>query len=320
MIKHITDRKLWVAPLAGITDQAYRTICKEHGADLLVSEMISADGLVYNKEKSLEYAFFTEDHRPFGMQIFGDNPQIMAQGTEILLKGKPDFIDINMGCPVKKVIKRGAGSALMKTPELAYEIVKSIKSVLAGTEIPLSVKFRAGWDSDSINYLEYAEKMCSAGADILILHPRTRSQMFSGASNWDYIKELKSNFQIPVVGNGDIRNAFDAVEMLNKTGCDSVMIGRGLIGNPWIFEEIKHFQKTGEQLFISSVQKFETIKKHLELAIKWKGERRALPEMRSHLSNYTKGLQGGASARKDINTTLDFDLIIEILHKLFLGE
>jgi nifR3 family TIM-barrel protein len=279
MIREITDKKIWVAPLAGITDKAYREICKRKGADVIMSEMVSADGLVFSREKSLEYAYFNETQRPFGIQIFGNDPDIMAKGAEIALSENPDFIDINMGCPVKKVVKRGAGSALMKTPELAIRIVKSVKKVLAGTEIPLSVKFRSGWDLESVNYLEYGRMMEDAGADLLILHPRTRSQMFSGHSNWTHIKILKAQSNIPVIGNGDIRNALDAKNMIEQTECDSIMIGRGIIGNPWIFQEIKDFWSGKEKTDITAEEKFSTIKEHLTLAIENKGLRKALPEM-----------------------------------------
>ncbi len=320
IIKEITAKKIWIAPLAGITDKAYREICKRKGADVIMSEMVSADGLVYSREKSLEYAYFNESQRPFGIQIFGDDPDIMAKGAEIVLLENPDFIDINMGCPVKKVVKRGAGSALMKTPELAMKIVKSVKKVLAGTEIPLSVKFRSGWDNENINYLEYGKMMEDAGADLLILHPRTRSQMFSGHSNWEHIKLLKEQSKVPVIGNGDIWNSLDAQNMLNKTNCDSIMIGRGIVGNPWIFQEIKNYWTGKEKIEITPEEKFSTIKQHLELAVEYKGLHRALPEMRTHLSSYTKGLRGGAEARKIINSTVDLKNILETLEKLLLGN
>ena len=319
-ISELTNQKIWVAPLAGVTDKAYRAICKANGADVLVSEMVSADGLFYAKEKSLEYAQFNEKQRPFGIQIFGNDPKMMAQGAEIILQEKPDFIDINMGCPVKKVVKRGAGSALMKTPKIAMEITKAVKQVLSGTDVPLSVKFRAGWDMDSINCLEYGLMMQEAGADILCLHPRTRSQMFSGKSNWTLIKELKANVEIPVIGNGDIWNAEDAKQMFEQTGCDSIMIGRGVMGNPWIFAKIKYFLETAKILEIDNEQMLQTILQHLELAIKYKGETRALREMRSHLSNYTKGIQGGSRARKIINGSTDLETIVTTLNNLFLME
>lgn len=320
IIKQITDKKIWVAPLAGITDRAFREICKLKGADVIVSEMVSADGLVYAAEKSMEYTKFDADQRPFGIQIFGNDPIKMQKGVEIILRERPDFIDINMGCPVKKVIKRGAGSALMKTPHLAVEIVKALKEVLAGTEIPLSVKFRSGWDVNSINFLDYANQMEDAGADLMILHPRTRSQMFSGHSNWNFIRQLKAQSTLPVVGNGDIWQADDARKMLVETNCDSVMIGRGVVGNPWIFKQINELWAGQQPLETPAEEVFETIKLHLNLAVKYKGIRRALPEMRKHLSGYTKGFCGGAATRKIIMSTMDLDLILRTLDNLFLGK
>ncbi|MFO7895478.1 MAG: tRNA dihydrouridine synthase DusB [Candidatus Cloacimonadales bacterium] len=316
-ISELSKNKLWLAPLAGVTDRAFRTICKEKGADVLVSEMVSADGLIYAVAKSLEYAKFSELERPFGIQIFGDDPEIMARAAEIVLQEKPDFIDLNMGCPVKKVVKRGAGSALMQTPQLAAEIVKAVKAVLQATEIPLSVKFRAGWDLQSINYLQYGLLMAEAGADLLILHPRTRSQMFSGSSNWDFLRQLKAATALPVIGNGDIWKAADARKMLVETGCDGVMIGRGALGNPWIFQEIKQDKATGKVQPISFQEKFATISRHLQLAVQFKGEARAIPEMRTQLSSYTKGLRGGAAARAAINQSSDIEKILHILEQLF---
>ena len=316
-IIELSKNKLWLAPLAGVTDRAFRTICKEKGADILVSEMVSADGLVYAKAKSLEYAKFSEEERPFGIQIFGDDPDIMARGAEIILQEKPDFIDLNMGCPVKKVVKRGAGSALMKTPQLAAEIVRSVQAVLAGSEIPLSVKFRAGWDFQSINYLHYASLMTEAGADLMILHPRTRSQMFSGSSNWEFLRDLKRATDLPLIGNGDMWNAADAERMSLETGCDGLMIGRGAMGNPWIFQEIKEYRKSGKVPQISPEEKFSTISHHLKLAVEYKGAARAIPEMRSQLSSYTKGLRGGSTARAAINRSRDITTILEILQQLF---
>ena len=229
----------------------------------------------------------------------------MAKAAKIILDKKPDFIDINMGCPVKKVVRRGAGSALMKTPKIAINIVESIKSVIQ--EIPLSVKFRAGWDFNSINAVEFGMEIEKAGADILCLHSRTKSQMFSGKSDWKLIKLLKENVKIPVVGNGDIFSENDGIKMSQSTNCDSVMIGRGVMGKPWLFREMKN-KKT-----LSSQQKFDLIKKHYKLTIQSKGEEKAMLEMRTHILHYTKGLRGGKDVRRFINQS---DNKIEILKKM----
>ena len=320
VIANLTQQKIWLAPLAGFTDNAFRTICKKCGADVVVSEMVSVDGLIHNKEKSLEYLDFTDFQRPYGIQLFGSDPFIMAKGTEIALAEKPDFIDVNMGCPVKKVVKRGAGSALMNFSELAENIIKEIKKVLAGTSIPLSVKIRAGWDNFNINAVEFGKRMENAGCDMICLHPRTRSQMFSGQSDWNLIKKLKGKLTIPLIGNGDINSIEDIIRMFNETGCDSVMIGRGILGKPWMFKNIKEYFESGEVSDISFLEKINIIKEHFKLEIKNKGETKALIEMRNHFSHYTKGLPGGAKVREFVNRCLDSEDVLETIEILFLSQ
>ncbi len=316
-VKELTDHKVWLAPLAGITDNSFRTICKECGTDVVVSEMISVDGLLYNTEKSLRYAKFEKAQRPFGIQLFGSNPEIFKQAVKIALTIEPDFIDINMGCPVKKVIKRGAGSALMKTPDIAANIVTETKNILAPLNIPLSVKFRSGWDMFSSNFLEFGKKMQEAGADMICLHPRTRGQMFSGKSKWELISELKNEIDIPVIGNGDIITIDDMITMFEQTGCDSVMIGRGTMGKPWLFTQIKNYLRNGEIKHVSTDDKLKIIRRHMELMISDKGEEKAILEMRTHLAHYTKGLRGGAQARNYITKLHDVNNILTIVEELY---
>ncbi len=314
-IQDLTNKKLWLAPLAGLTDYPFRAICKRLGADVIVSEMVSADGLIYNYKHSIEYAEFTDDLRPFGIQIFGNNPDIMAKATEKLINLKPDFIDINMGCPVKKVVKRGAGSALMKTPKIAESIVKSLKKTLENTEIFLSAKIRAGWDKNSVNAVEFSRLLQDAGIDILIIHPRTRAEMFCGKSNWTIIKDIKENLSIPVVGNGDITSKEDAMKMYESTGCDSIMIGRGALGKPWIFGRIK---SADDNFFISNEKKLEIISTHISMAInKEKNEERAVIKLRTHLLHYTKGYKNATEARKRINVVTKKKEILEIFKELW---
>ena len=315
--KELTNQKVWLAPLAGITDNPFRAICKECGADVVVSEMISVDGLLYNRDRSLEYANFEESQRPFGLQLFGSDPKIFKKALKIALTKNPDFIDINMGCPVKKVIKRGAGSALMTTPDIAAKIVCETKNILSPLNIPLSVKFRSGWDLNSINSLDFGIKMQKAGADMICLHPRTRGQMFSGKSNWDLIAELKREVTIPVIGNGDIITINDMIAMYEQTGCDSVMIGRGVMGRPWLFKQIKNYLDTGNITQITTMEKLEIIRRHMELMIFHKGEKQAVYEMRTHFSHYTKGLRGGAQVRNSINKLFDVDKILLLVEELF---
>ena len=315
-----THRKIWLAPLAGFTDNAFRTICKECGADVVVSEMISADGLLYNREKSLAYARFEELQRPFVIQLFGSDAEIMLKGAEIALLEKPDIIDINMGCPVKKVVKKGAGSALMQNPDNAVNIVKTLKPVLQKVNIPLSVKIRAGWDKFSMNYLEFGKRMEDAGADFICLHPRTRSQMFSGISDWQLISNLKKSISIPVIGNGDINDAVSAKQMFEQTNCDSIMIGRGILGKPWLFQILKKYLETGELVDVDMKEKIRLIRKHIDLTVQEKGSERAIIELRSHFAHYTKGCRDGARVRNYINRCFDPDDIFEAIENLYLKQ
>ncbi len=301
MIHGLFDKpRLWLAPLAGYTDQAYRQICKEWGAEVLISEMVSADGLIRDSAKTVKYIDFKSSERPFGIQIFGSDPLVLAKAAEFLVPYKPDFVDINMGCPVKKVVRRGAGSALMQTPEKAAVIVKEVKTALAG-EIPLSVKFRSGWDSNSINYLDFGLLIQDSGADFVTLHPRTSRQMFGGLSNWEHIKALKAGLSIPVVGNGDIHSPEDALKMREETNCDGLMIGRGALGKPWIFSQCSEFLLTGSYTPITKNHLLETVLRHLDLALLYQREAVVVKEMRSQLCFYTKGQLGGAELRNQIN-------------------
>ena len=314
-ITALTDKKLWLAPLSGLTDWAFRNICKQNGADVIVSEMVSADGLIHNYAKSIPYAKFDENLRPFGIQIFGSNAETMAKATDILIPLQPDFIDMNMGCPVKKVVKRGAGSALMKTPKIAKEIVKSVKKILNNTNIHLTAKIRSGWDKNSINALDFSKMLQDEGVEIIIIHPRTRAEMFCGKSDWNIIKEIKQNLSVPIVGNGDITSKEDAKKMYETTSCDSIMIGRGALGKPWLFNEIK---SDNNDFIISNEKKLEVISNHIYLAIKnEKDEEKAVKKMRTHLLHYTKGYKNATEVRKQINTITKKEEIIKIFKKLW---
>ncbi|GAB1367083.1 tRNA dihydrouridine synthase DusB [Candidatus Cloacimonadaceae bacterium] len=316
MINGLFDKpRLWLAPLAGYTDQAYRQICKEWGAEILVSEMVSADGLIRDSAKTAQYITFLDTERPFGIQIFGSEPYVMAKAAEFLIPYKPDFIDINMGCPVKKVVRRGAGSALMQTPEKAAVIVKEVQNALAGS-IPFSVKFRSGWDNSSLNFLYFGLMMQDSGADFVTLHPRTSRQMFGGLSNWEHIKALKARLNIPVVGNGDLHSPEDAERMLNETRCDGLMIGRGALGKPWIFRQCREFLTSGSYTPITKNHLLETVVKHLELALQYQREAVVVKEMRSQLCFYTKGQLGGAEIRNKINHAESAEELRQILRHM----
>lgn len=307
---------LYLAPLAGYTDQAFRRLCKDWSVDYLVSEMVSADGLVRDSRKTIDYIRFSTYERPFIIQLFGSDPLIMAKAAEFLLSLKPDGIDLNMGCPVKKVVKRGAGSALMKDIPRAVAIVKAVRNALAD-QIPLSVKFRSGWDANSLNYLDFGCAMQDAGADLLCLHPRTTKQMFSGLSNWEHLSILKTALSIPLIGNGDVSSAETAAQMIAGTGCDAIMIGRGALGKPWIFKQIKDFFEYGNYSPITKMELLDTALTHLNYALESKAESVVVREMRSQLCHYSKGLPGGAELRHTINHCQSTDEIRQHLLDFF---
>jgi len=311
-IDHLIKRKLWLAPLAGYTDQAFRRICKDYAADVLVSEMVSADGLIRDSGKTLHYVLFTPCERPFGVQLFGSDPLTIAKAAEFLIPYSPDFIDINMGCPVKKVIRRGAGSALMREPQNAAKIVLETKKALSG-RIPLSVKFRSGWDEQNLNYMDFGKLMQDSGADFLCLHPRTTKQMFGGKSNWDHIAQLKRAISIPLIGNGDINSLSEALAMYENTACDSIMIGRGALGKPWIFRQITAALTDIKAEDLSPEELRDTLIKHIDYALENKRESRVIREIRAHICFYTKGIEGGADLRRKINQSNSYEELISLI-------
>lgn len=311
-LEGIINSKTWLAPLAGYTDRAFRQLCKKWGVDVLVSEMVSADGLVRSTQKTLKFMAFDPEERPYGIQLFGHDPLTMARATEICLSLSPDFIDVNMGCPVKKVVRRGAGSALMRDPERAARIVIEMKAAIAG-QVPLTVKFRSGWDNQSLNYREFGMLMQDSGADALCLHPRTTKQMFSGLSNWEHIRMLKQAVQIPVIGNGDIVSPENAVKMYLETGCDSIMIGRGALGRPWIFSQIKQQNETGTYTPVDVRTVQAAMLEHARRAAEYNPEHVVVRELRSQLCHYSKGIVGGAEIRRRINHAASLQEIYDII-------
>ena len=287
-----------LAPMAGVCNSAFRRIIKEMGAGLLYAEMVSDKALVYNNEKTKDMLYMTEDERPISQQIFGSDKESFVEAAKIIEESMhPDIIDINMGCPVPKVaVKSQAGSALLKDPDKIYEIVKAVKEAV---NVPVTVKIRSGWDKNSINAVLVAKTCEKAGASAIAVHPRTRSQGYSGKADWNIIKEVKEAVNIPVIGNGDILSAKDAKKMIDETGCDAVMIGRGTLGNPYLIKQIVRYLEDGVLLKDESpIERMKTCLKHFNYLLKIKPEKVATLEMLTHADWYLKGLPNGVNVKK----------------------
>lgn len=281
---------LLLAPMEDVSDPPFRKLCKMHGADLMYSEFISSEGLIRDAIKSRKKLDIFDYERPVGIQIFGGDEEAMAMSARIVETVEPDLVDINFGCPVKKVVCKGAGAGVLKDIDL---MVRLTKAVVSSTHLPVTVKTRLGWDNDSINIDEVAERLQDAGIKALTIHARTRAQMYKGEADWEHISRIKNNpnIEIPIFGNGDVDTPEKALEYKNKYNCDGIMIGRGAIGYPWIFNEIKHFFQTGEILPEPTVaERLEAVKNHALWSVEWKGERPGIVEMRQHYSNYFRGI------------------------------
>lgn len=292
------EHNVFLAPMAGITDMPFRILCREQGCGFVYSEMISAKGMFYKDEKSWKLAELSEEEMPAAIQIFGSEPDILADAADKLNSSKAAILDINMGCPTPKITKNGEGSALMLKPELVKEIIKEVCSV---SRKPVTIKIRKGWDDQHINAVEIAQLAEKNGAAAVAVHGRTREQFYSGKADWDIIKNVKEAVSIPVIGNGDIAKPEDAARMLEYTGCDAVMVGRGAQGNPWIFKRIRHYLSAGELLPEPSIQeKVPTILRHLDMLVALKGEHTGVCEMRKHVAWYIKGSRNSANIRDRI--------------------
>lgn len=293
------ENNVFLAPMAGVTDKAFRLIAKPFGPALMYTEMVSGKGLFYNSKKTADLLTIEKRENPVATQIFGHEPEIMAKIASESLLGGAVMIDINMGCPAPKIVNNGDGCALMKNPKLAGEVIAAVRGAVA---VPVSVKFRAGWDEDSVNAVEFARIAEASGADAITIHGRTRKQFYSGYADLDIIKAVKASVNIPVIGNGDIVSGESAARMIEYTGCDGIMIGRASEGNPWIFSEVLHYLKYGE---ILPPPEFDEILRvalhHLDLLVRFKGERRGILEGRRHMSRYFRGTVGGAALRESIN-------------------
>ena len=306
-----------LGPMAGNTNYAYRKIAKEHGCGLVYAEMVSDKGLNFKNHKTRTMINVYEDEHPVSMQIFGSTVEDMVVAAKYIDENSNcDIIDINMGCPVNKVAKKSqAGSALMQYPDLVYEIVKG---VVESVKKPVTVKIRSGWDSNHINAVEIAKLIEKAGASAIAIHGRTRAQMYSGNADWKIIKEVKEAVTIPVIGNGDIKNAFDAKRMMDETGCDAVMIARASLGNPWIFREVNAYLTDGTIVERPTDEEiYEVILKHIKYLRELKGDHLAMLEMRCQVAYYLKGLPHSTSMKKALFTTKSIDETLELVNKYF---
>lgn len=289
--------KTVLAPMAGVTDRAYREICKMFGAAYVVSEMVSAKGILYNNKNTLDLMTISDNERPCAIQIFGNDPYLMAEAAKFVEdRFKPDIIDINMGCPAPKIVSNKCGSAMMKNPKLCGEVTRAVKNAV---KVPVTVKIRKGWNSENVNAVQVSKICEENGADAVTIHGRTRDQMYSPCADWDIIKTVKNSLKIPVIANGDVDSYAKAKEILDITGCDLVMVGRGSLGNPWIFNQINNFLKSGKIPELPSIdERVEVIENHVRLMCKYKGEKLGIKESRKIIAWYIKGIHNAASLRK----------------------
>lgn len=305
-----------LAPMEDVSDPPFRALCKQHGADLMYTEFISSEGLIRDAAKSVQKLDIYEYERPVGIQIFGSEIDSMIEATRITEQTNPDIIDINYGCPVKKVACKGAGAGILQD---IPKMVKMTAEIVKATKLPVTVKTRLGWDDKTKHIVEVAERLQDVGIQAISIHGRTRKQMYKGEADWTLISEVKNNprMNIPVFGNGDVDTPEKALEMKNKFDVDGVMIGRASIGYPWIFNEIKHYLKTGLHLEKPTIaQRAETAKQHLEMSLKWKGEVLGVVEMRRHYSNYFKGIPHFKEYRTRLVSEMDQKILFETLEEI----
>ncbi len=310
------DCPLLLAPMEDVTDPSFRILCKRLGADVVYSEFISSDGLARDIKSSLKKMTFSEVERPIGIQIFGSNIEAMKPAVEAAEKVNPDLIDLNFGCPVNKIVGKGCCAGLLKD---IPKMIAITEEVVKSTNLPVTAKTRLGWDEDSKNIVDIAERLQDTGIKALTIHGRTRSQLYKGEADWTLIGEVKNNprMNIPIIGNGDIDSPVKAEEARNKYGVDGIMIGRAAIGNPWIFRSIKHYFNTHEILPEPTLkEKIEIVKEHLRNSYEWKGDKRGIYEMRKHYSTYFKGIPNFKSKRLRLVTSMDIEEMMDLLDEI----
>lgn len=312
----ISSRSAILAPMAGVADRAFRELCVEYGASYVVSEMVSSKGLTMCDRKSKELLLLSEKERPAAAQIFGSDPEIMAESAKSCLAYNPDAIDINMGCPAPKIAGNGGGAALSKNPDLAESIMKSVRNAV---DIPVTVKIRLGWDSESINCIEMAQRAERAGIDAITLHGRTRAQMYAPSVDRKMIAEVKKNVNIPLIANGDITDGISAAQMIEETNCDGIMVGRGALGRPWVFSQINAYLEHEVILPEPPVsERMRVMVKHIKRICEYKGERVGIREARKHAAWYIKGIKGAASYRQQVGMLESIEQLEELAYKIMI--
>lgn len=306
--------KVALGPMAGVTDLPFRLLCKEQDCGLIYTEMVSAKAILYNNKNTIDLLKSDESERPVALQLFGSEPDIMGEIAGRVSEGPYDFIDVNMGCPVPKIVNNGEGSALMKNPELAASI---IESMVKKSKKPVTVKIRKGFNDENVNAVEVAKRLEQAGASLIAVHGRTREQFYSGVADWDIIRQVKEAASIPVIGNGDIRSPLDAKKMIDETGCDMVMIGRAARGNPWIFKQVNEYLVNGRLIDKPSIEEVKAmILRHSRMLVDYKGEYTGVREMRKHVAWYIFGYPHAAALRNAVNQVENIEQMEELINTI----